>query len=423
MSALVCLALAVLPQDDAPNGDYGGFWTWPEITARIDALQKAHPSILHRTSLGKTVEGRDIVLLKVSDNAAADEDEPEILLMSGIHPREQQPQVAIMDLLEELLGKYGKDDRITKLVDEREIWILPVFNVDGKVYDMKHGNGTDKGAGWRKNRRKNDDGSFGVDLNRNFPVRWGGAPDENDAITYEGPGPLSEPETQALARFFDGRPLRAFIDVHSTMRALLHPAYMVAADRERYERLTRGMRAAQKDPYRATEPVLDADPPPHRQGNTGLSNAWGFYARGVTSLIFEIGGAGFYAKPEEIRREVSANVRGALLHAIEAAAELPLPKEGTAALKGGRTGKPLVAGTETAWTPAIEGACDYAVLVSETAVVQVPSEFRRVPVKEGFTIEVPKSARPGQKAPMILYLWDRERGRSVARFTLEVAAP
>jgi predicted deacylase len=423
MLGWLLLPLAALPQEDAPNGDYGGFWTWPEMTARIEAFEKAHPGLLHRTSLGKTVEGRDIVLLKVSDRAADDEDEPELLLMAGIHPREQQPQIAIMDLLEQLLERYGKDDRITRLVDGRETWIIPVFNVDGKVHDMRHGNGKDKGANWRKNRRKNEDGTFGVDLNRNFPVRWGGAPDEGDSITFEGPQPLSEPETQALARFFETRPLRAFVDVHSTMRALLHPAYMIPADAERYGHLTRGMRAAQKDPYRATEPIADVDPPPRRQGNTGLSNAWGFYARGVTSIIFEIGGAGFYAKPEEIRREVAANVRGALLHVIEAAAELPLPKEGSATLKSGKTARPLVPGAETAWTPVVEGKCDYAVLVSETAAVQVPSEFRRVPVMEGFTVQVPKSAKPGTKAPMTLYLWDAERGRSAARFELAIEAP
>ncbi len=423
MSAWLCLALAFLPQGDPSNGNYGGFWTWPEMTARIGELEKAHPAILHRTSLGKTVEGRDIVLLKVSDNAAADEDEPEVLLMAGIHPREQQPQIAIMDLLETLLSRHGKDDRVTKLVNEREIWILPVLNVDGKVYDMRHGNGQDKGANWRKNRRKNEDGSYGVDLNRNFPVRWGGAPDETGALTYEGTGPLSEPETRALARFFEERPIRAFADLHSTMRAIFHAGYLIPPERDRFEKLTRGMRAAQKDPYRTTDPIADADPPPHRPGNTGLTNAWSYYTRGVYGVIFEIAGAGFYAKPEAIRKEVDANVRDALLHLVEAAGDLPLATEGSAALRGGKTDKPLLPGAEVAWTTSVEGACDYAVLVSEDAAVQVPSEFRRIPARTGFTLQVTKGARPGRKAPMTLYLWDGERRRSVARFALEVAAP
>jgi len=423
MAAGLLLAGFLLSQDDAPNGEYPGLWTWPGILARVEALEKAHPAILRRSSLGKTVEGRDIVLLKVSDRPDLDEDEPEVLLLAGIHPREQQPQVAIMDLLETLLGRYGKDDRITRLVDAREIWIVPVFNVDGKVYDLRHGNGKDQGANWRKNRRKNGDGSFGVDLNRNFSVRWGGAPDENGALTYEGPRPMSEPETQALARFFEERPIRAFVDLHSTMRAIFHASYLIPAERERFGTLTRGMRAAQKDPYRVTEPASDADPPPRRTGNTGLSNAWSYYTQGTYGFIFEIAGAGFYAKPEEIRREVSANVRGALLHLVEAASELPPVREGSTALKGGRTDRPLLPGAEVSWTPEVEGACEYGVLVSEHPSVQVLSEFRRIPARTGFTLEVQKGASPGERAPMLLYLWDGERGRSVARFELEVAAP
>jgi hypothetical protein len=422
MTAVLSLALVLLPQDDKPNGNYGGFWTWPEITRRIETLEKEYPAILHRTSLGKTFEGRDIVLLKISDNPATDEDEPEVLLMAGIHPREQQPQIAIMDLLERLLSGYGKSESLTKLVNEREIWILPIFNVDGKVYDMQHGNGEDKGANWRKNRRKNEDGSYGVDLNRNFTVRWGGAPDETGAITYEGTGPLSEPETQALAKFFEERPIRAFADIHSTMRAILHAGYLSPAERDRYTKLTKGMQAAQKDPYRATEPLAE-DPPPRRPGNTGLSNAWSYYTRGIYSVIFEIAGPGFYAKSDDIRKEVDANVRGALLHLIQAAGDLPLAREGSATLRGGKTDKPLLPGTEVSWTPSVEGACDYAVLVSEEAPIQVTSEFRRLPAKTGFTLKVEKDARPGRKVPMVLYVWDGERGRSVARFSFDVAAP
>ncbi len=421
--ALLACALLLTAQDDAPNGDYGGFWTWPEIQSRLDALEKAHPDILRRSSLGKTCEGRDIPLLKISDNPADDEDEPEVLLMAGIHPREQQPQISIMNLVAELLEQYGKDPRITKLVQEREIWIIPILNVDGKVHDMKHGNGMDRGAGWRKNRRKNPDGTYGVDLNRNFPVRWGGSTDEEKSEVYEGPTPLSEPETQALTKFFDERPLRAFVDLHSTMKAILHPSYLTGAERDRYAKLTSGMRLAQKDPYRVTEPDADADPPPRRPGNTGLSNAWAYGTRGVFSIIFEVAGKGFYAPPADIQREYEANVRGPLLNLLEACAELPLPGKGSAALKGGRLKGKLAPGTTNSWTPEVEGSCDYGILVSESAHLQVTSEFRLLPAKDGYHFQVLKEAKPGEHFPLVLYLWDRDRGRSVARFTLVMEPP
>jgi len=425
--ARLALALTafLLPQDDAPNGDYGGFLTWPEIASRIAELHKAHPALLCRTSLGKTWEGRDIPLLKVSDNAAVDEDEPELLLMAGIHPREQQPQLCLMNLLEDLLAGYGKDDRLTRLVDGREIWIIPVLNVDGKVYDMKNGNGRDKGAGWRKNRRPNPNGGpVGVDLNRNFPVRWGGSSDEEKSEVYEGPHPVSEPETRALARFFDERPIRAFVDLHSSMKAILHPGYLTGPEADRYSSLTFRMRELQKDPYVITRPDRDTDTPPgKRAGNTGLTNTWGYYARGVYSFIFEIAGKGFYPDPEDIHREYRANVREPLLHLVEACADLPLASKGAATLKGGRTDVRLVPGVTASWTPAIDGACTFGVLVSEDPALQVLSEFRTFPLKTGFTVTVSAGAKPGQAVPVALYLWDRDRSLSLCRSTLKVEPP
>src|SRR5437773_12371769 len=112
---ILLLALVTLQvPDDTPNGDYGGFYTWPEVVERIDLLVKAHPDLLQRSSLGKSAEGRDIPLLRIS--AAKGEGAPEILIMAGIHPREQQPQICILELLGELVEKYVRDGRITKHV-------------------------------------------------------------------------------------------------------------------------------------------------------------------------------------------------------------------------------------------------------------------------------------------------------------------
>lgn len=422
MMFLLALLLQT-PPDDTPNGDYGGFYTWPEIVERVEQLRKAHPDLLHRTSLGKTAEGRDILLLKVSDQAAKEEDEPEILLLAGIHPREQQPQICLLEFLGEILERYGKDERITKLVDGRQIWIVPVFNVDGKVYDMKQGNGKDRGANWRKNRRPNPDGSVGVDLNRNFPVRWGGGIEEGRSEVYEGPRPLSEPETQALEKFFDERPLRAFVDLHSSMKAILHAPYLTGADHDRFTKLAAAMRGLQKDPYRVTEAVRDGDPPATRGGNTGLTSAWGYYAHGVYSFIFEVAGRGFYDAPGDIRREYEASIRAPLLHLAEACAELPLPRKGTAALREGSVDGRLAPGRSVLWTPKVEGACEFGVLVTGDGAVEVSSEYRTFPLKSGFAIKASPKAKPLTPVPMALYLWDKDRGRTVQRFTLTIEPP
>jgi carboxypeptidase T len=402
-----------------------------EIQEKIAEWRKAHPDLVHQTSLGRTLEGRDIPLLRISDNAGTDEDEPEVLLLSGIHPREQQPQICIVRLVDDLLNGYGKDPRLTRLVNEREIWIVPVFNVDGKVYDMRNGNGADKGADWRKNRRKNPDGSYGVDLNRNFAVRWGGnrafdeawksTTDDPKGNIYEGPAPMSEPETKLLARFIAERPLRAFMDIHSPLRIIYFPPHLIGPEYERYQKLATRMRALQKDPYPITEARPDSEPPPRqRGGNTGLTYHWSYYTRGVYGFNFEIGLEGRYPDPEEIEKEYRANVREPLLYFLEASADLPLAKQGSAVYQGGAADAKIVPGALVSWKPNIAGRCDYAVLVSENPSVVVLSEYRLCPVRQGFTLQVSKEARPGRQVPMALYLWDRDRGCTVARFTVTI---
>ena len=106
----------------------------------MSSLQVRRPSVIHRVCLGKSYEGRDIELVAIS-SAPIEEERPEILLMAGAHPREQQPTTCLINLMDELVEGYGRDDRITRLVDSRRIWILPTLNVDGKVYDMQNGNG------------------------------------------------------------------------------------------------------------------------------------------------------------------------------------------------------------------------------------------------------------------------------------------
>lgn len=409
------------PTDDAPNGDYGGFYTWPEVLERIEQLRAAHPDLIERKSLGKSAEGRDIPLLSITAGSA--KEKPEVLLMAGIHPREQQPLLCVLDLLGDLVEKYGKDERITRLVKERRIWIIPVLNVDGKVYDMKHGNGKDKGANWRKNRRPNPDGTTGIDLNRNFPVRWGSGNEEGTSEVYEGPRPLSEPETQALEKFFEERPIRAFVDLHSSMKAILYPGYLTGPDHERFSRIASAMRSMQKDPYRLTEAVRNGDPPRTRGGNTGLSYAWGYYTHGVYSFIFEVAGRGFYDPPGDIRHEYDQDVRGPLLHLIDACGELPLPGKGTASLREGTVDGKLVPSAHVSWTPVIDGACEFGVLTTGDSAIEVTSEFRLFPVQSGFALLVSGKAKPLTQVPMTLYLWDKERGRSIQRFTLTVQSP
>ena len=104
-------------------------------------------------------------------------------------------------LLRHFVDNYDDDRAIRDLVDSTELWFVPVANPDGYDFTFTEGNRL-----WRKNLRDNDDDGRitavdGVDLNRNFPTKWGYDNEGSSAVpgseTYRGAAPASEPETQA----------------------------------------------------------------------------------------------------------------------------------------------------------------------------------------------------------------------------------
>src|SRR3990172_10619226 len=117
-----------------------------------------------------------------------------------------------MRLAESLVKGFGSDPVATRWLCTMRIVIVPVVNVDGFRYDDGHND-------WRKNRRDNGDGTFGVDINRNFAFQWGhddiGSSGQTDAFDYRGPAPFSEPETRALRDLALNSSFALSINLHS----------------------------------------------------------------------------------------------------------------------------------------------------------------------------------------------------------------
>ncbi|MFN0152527.1 MAG: M14 family zinc carboxypeptidase [bacterium] len=202
---------------------FGGFHTWSEMIAEIDSLAAAHPAIMTpKFSIGQSLEGRDMWAVKISDNPGVDEAEAEVLFDGVTHAREIMTVEMVLHYIRYLLDGYGVDPTATFLVDNREIFFVPVINADGFVYnETTNPNG---GGMWRKNRRDNGGGCFGVDLNRNYPYAWGGqGADTNcDSETYRGTGPASEPEVQTMMAFIDSREFVTHQSFHSFAELILH---------------------------------------------------------------------------------------------------------------------------------------------------------------------------------------------------------
>ena len=207
------------------QGAMGGHYTLAQIEAHLDKFATDHPALCTRkVSLGKSIEGRDIWMVKISDNVNVDEDEPEVLYDALHHAREPLSATTTLQYMDWLLSQYASDPVAKRIVDTRELYFVPCVNPDG--YEYNRSTNPNGGGMWRKNRRNNGS-SFGVDLNRNWPTGWsapnGGNSTSPSSDTYRGPSALSEPETRALDAFVSSRKFVLGCSCHTYTDILLRP--------------------------------------------------------------------------------------------------------------------------------------------------------------------------------------------------------
>ncbi len=215
--------------EDAAEGVFRPYSGSGGLREEILRTAQEHPRLTKVVSIGKTVNGQDILALKLTKHAdrTRDGSKPAVLYMSNQHAREWITPEMTRRLMHHYLDNYEKDRRIRKLVDSTELWFLLSANPDGYDYTFQN---TDNRL-WRKNLRDNNgDGAIGtgdgVDLNRNFAYKWGyddeGSSPNPTSQTYRGPGPNSEPETKALDRFQKRIGFAYGINYHSAAELLLY---------------------------------------------------------------------------------------------------------------------------------------------------------------------------------------------------------
>jgi carboxypeptidase T len=228
LSLLALAAPTSAAAADFPSKD-SGYHNYAEMVAEIVDAEADHPDIVDRFSIGHSYRGRHIWAVKVSDNVATDENEPEVFFDGLHHAREHITVEQTLAILRWLTDDYGSDEKITQLVDTREIWIVFAVNPDGGEYDLT---GSPYRA-WRKNRQPNSGSSYiGTDLNRNYGYRWGccgGSSGATSSSTYRGSRAFSAPETRAVRDFIDSRvvggrqQIRTAITFHSAGEEILWP--------------------------------------------------------------------------------------------------------------------------------------------------------------------------------------------------------
>lgn len=190
-----------------------------QIEAYCDELVTLFPELITKYPIGTSVEGRTIFALTIT-SPEGNPEKPALCFNGTQHAREWISPMTVIYIADQLVREYGIDPEVTLLLDELEFHIVPVVNPDGYVYTWENE------RLWRKNRRDNGDGSFGVDLNRNWGTGWGGPGSSGNpnSNTYRGPFPFSEPETQSVRDFILDRPeIAAHIDFHSYGQFVMWP--------------------------------------------------------------------------------------------------------------------------------------------------------------------------------------------------------
>ncbi|RPI72180.1 MAG: hypothetical protein EHM45_22575, partial [Desulfobacteraceae bacterium] len=151
--------------------------------------------------------GFDIRVL-VLTNKSMTIKKPALLITGSVHAREYVTAETAMRFAEYLVQNYGTNADVTWLLDYNEIHIIPLVNPDGRTM----ADGTNAQISWRKNKHMHDNNPcsntasshIGADLNRNFPYKWNTAGTSSNvcAETYPGKSAGSEPETQAVRKYY-----------------------------------------------------------------------------------------------------------------------------------------------------------------------------------------------------------------------------
>lgn len=142
---------------------YEDFHTYTSLTSELATLSSTYPDLVTLESAGKTVENREMWLLRITNKKVTLPSKPKLLLISSMHGDEVTGKELLIYLSRLLLQKYGADARITRIVDNYEIFIMPSMNPDGT-------------------ERRQRFNANGVDLNRDFPLLNQNPTDPNRAI-------------------------------------------------------------------------------------------------------------------------------------------------------------------------------------------------------------------------------------------------
>ncbi|MCR4439710.1 MAG: M14 family zinc carboxypeptidase [bacterium] len=282
-----------------------------QVESRLEALADSFPQLALRVQIGRAPAGHPAIwALKISDNPASEEDEPAAIFYGGLHAQEALGVMACLRLAESLCSRYHADSSLRSLVDNAEIWVLPLLNPEGYELVLSRRIAF---PWWRKNVRDNNgNGIFepaydGVDLNRNFGFNWetGGSGDPGSWY-YRGPQPFSEWETAAVESLAVARRFVVGISFHSHGRKVLYP--WSNAPEPPDAKLLKEMAQSLAKSMRASGGHYEALP---LNGQSGQSSVWLYGALGTLDFTVELG-TEYFPEASDAEKELRGAVQAAI---------------------------------------------------------------------------------------------------------------
>ncbi len=296
---------------DFPTKD-AAYHNYTELTEELNLLARNNPDIVHMSSIAKTTEGKDIWALRITTDLSTAGTKPAAIFMGGHHAREHLSVEMPLMLAQYLVQQYrAGNQKIVSLINSRDIHIIPVVNPDGMEYDIKDASY----KMWRKNRARNSNGTFGVDLNRNYGFQWGtgGSSSDPNSDTYKGTAPFSEIESTAIKNYVETHSnITILLTIHSFSKLILYPwghkynPIETGADLQVHSVMAKKMAEWNGyTPEQSSELYIAS----------GDTTDWSYGVHKIISFTFELdpanngfGGGGFYPGPGVIQPVFQKNI-------------------------------------------------------------------------------------------------------------------
>jgi hypothetical protein len=274
----------------------------------MDDLASARPDLVRRVTLPrKTVMGKPITGVEIAKDVNRTDDGRPVYVVMGVHHAREWPSAEVsLEFALDLVANYGKDPRITGLLERERIVVIPIVNVDG--FEVSRGNQqadpqfeatANAGDMKRKNCAVNtpaEEGEecrnrSGVDLNRNYGAYWGGNGASSVFVMddFRGPSPWSEPEAAAVHELTQRLQVTNLQTIHNVAGLVLRPpgfrAQGLAPDEARLKALGDAMGDATGYSSEYGYQLYEV---------TGATEDWNYVAQGAFGYTIELGGEDFH---------------------------------------------------------------------------------------------------------------------------------